>query len=76
MPLDGCRPPLHYEGSCKDCICTKIEFINLDIQNIVVMTAAITVPAVYDGLAARIRALRNKDQGRQTVAEFWRGNGA
>jgi hypothetical protein len=27
------------------------------------------VPAVYDGLAARIRALRSKDQGRQTVPE-------
>jgi hypothetical protein len=32
------------------------------------------VPAVYDVLAARIRALRSKDQGRQNVAEFWRGN--
>jgi hypothetical protein len=32
------------------------------------------VPAVYDGLAARIRALRSKDQGRQTVAEVLRGN--
>jgi hypothetical protein len=27
------------------------------------------VPAVCDGLAARIRALRSKDQGRQTVVE-------
>jgi hypothetical protein len=34
------------------------------------------VPAVYDGLAARIRALRSKDQGRQTVGGGWRGNGA
>jgi hypothetical protein len=34
------------------------------------------VPAVCDGLAARIRALRSKDQGRQTVPEQWRGNGA
>jgi hypothetical protein len=34
------------------------------------------VPAAYDGLAARIRALRSKDQGRQTVPEQWRGNGA
>jgi hypothetical protein len=34
------------------------------------------VPAVYDVLAARIRALRSKDQGRQNVAEQWRGNGA
>jgi hypothetical protein len=34
------------------------------------------VPAVYDGLAARIRALRSKDQGRQTVGGVNRGNGA
>jgi hypothetical protein len=34
------------------------------------------VLAVCDGLAARIRALRSKDQGRQTVAEVLRGNGA
>jgi hypothetical protein len=34
------------------------------------------VSAVCDGLAARIRALRSKDQGRQTVAEQRRGNGA
>jgi hypothetical protein len=34
------------------------------------------VPAVCDGLAARIRALRSKDQGRQTVPEQRRGNGA
>jgi hypothetical protein len=34
------------------------------------------VPAVYDVLAARIRALRSKDQGRQNVAEVCRGNGA
>jgi hypothetical protein len=32
------------------------------------------VPAVYDVLPARIRALRSKDQGWQNVAEFWRGN--
>jgi hypothetical protein len=32
------------------------------------------VPAVYDVLAARIRALRSKDLGWQNVAEFWRGN--
>jgi hypothetical protein len=32
------------------------------------------VPAVYDVLAARIRALRNKDQVRQNVAEVCRGN--
>jgi hypothetical protein len=34
------------------------------------------VPAVYDVLAARIRALRSKDQGRQNVAEVCRGNEA
>ncbi|MHB9294126.1 hypothetical protein Holit_03252 [Hollandina sp. SP2] len=34
------------------------------------------VPAVYDGLAARIRALRSKDQGRQNVAGVCRRNGA
>jgi hypothetical protein len=34
------------------------------------------VPAVYDVLAARIRALRSKDQGRQNVAEVLRGNEA
>jgi hypothetical protein len=34
------------------------------------------VPAVYDVFAARIRALRSKDQGCKNVTEFWRGNGA
>jgi hypothetical protein len=34
------------------------------------------VPAVYDVLAARIRALRSKDQGRQNVGGGLRGNGA
>jgi hypothetical protein len=34
------------------------------------------VPAVYDVLAARIRALRSKDQGRQNVGGVSRGNGA
>jgi hypothetical protein len=37
---------------------------------------AYNVPAVYDGLAARIRALRSKDRGRQTVGVVSRGNGA
>jgi hypothetical protein len=31
------------------------------------------VPAVYDVLAARIRALRSKDQGRQNVGGVSRG---
>jgi hypothetical protein len=34
------------------------------------------VPAVYDVLTARIRALRSKDQGWQNVPEQQRGNGA
>jgi hypothetical protein len=34
------------------------------------------VPAVYDVLAARIRALHSKDQGRQNMPEQRRGNGA
>jgi hypothetical protein len=34
------------------------------------------VPAVYDVLAARIRALRRKDQGRQNVGGVSRGSGA
>jgi hypothetical protein len=34
------------------------------------------VPAVYDVLPARIRALRSKDQGWQNVPEQRRGNEA
>jgi hypothetical protein len=34
------------------------------------------VPAVYDVLAARMRALRSKDQGWQNVPEQRRGNEA
>jgi hypothetical protein len=34
------------------------------------------VPAVYDVLAARIRALRSKDQGWQNVGVVSRGNEA
>jgi hypothetical protein len=37
---------------------------------------AYNVPVVYDGLPARIRALRSKDQGWQTVGGVSRGNGA
>jgi hypothetical protein len=40
------------------------------------MGIAYNVPAVCDGLAARIRALRSKDQGRQTVGVVSRGNEA
>jgi hypothetical protein len=36
-------------------------------------TMAHNVPAVYDVLAARIRALRSKDQGRQNVGGVSRG---
>jgi hypothetical protein len=34
------------------------------------------VPAVYDVFAARIRALRSKDQGCKNVGEVSRGNEA
>jgi hypothetical protein len=34
------------------------------------------VPAVGDVFAARIRALRSKDQGCKNVGVVWRGNGA
>jgi hypothetical protein len=34
------------------------------------------VSVVYDVFAARIRALRSKDQGCKNVAKFWRGNEA
>jgi hypothetical protein len=37
---------------------------------------AYNVLAVYDGLTARIRALRSKDQGWQTVGVVSRGNEA
>jgi hypothetical protein len=35
---------------------------------------SLNIPNVYDGLAARVRALRSKDQGRQTVDRGLRGN--
>jgi hypothetical protein len=40
------------------------------------LSIAHNVSAVYDGLTARIRALRSKDQGWQTVGVVSRGNGA
>jgi hypothetical protein len=40
----------------------------------ILASIAHNVPAVYDVLAARIRALRSKDQGRQNVPEQRRGN--
>ena len=42
--------------------------------NILKMAFRITLQ-VYDGLPARIRALRSKDQGWQTVGVGRRGNG-
>jgi hypothetical protein len=36
----------------------------------------ITFLAVYDGLVARIGALRRKDRGCKNVGGGWRGNGA
>jgi hypothetical protein len=52
--------------------------MSIIFENFQQISAQIThnVPAVYDVLPARIRALRSKDQGWQNVAEFWRGNGA
>jgi hypothetical protein len=47
------------EGACDDKFWLKMSY---------------NVPAVYDVLAARIRALRSKVQGRQNVAEVLRGN--
>jgi hypothetical protein len=52
-------------------------FVNHNLYNIlekILGQMAYNVPAVYDVLAARIRALRSKDQGRQNVAEVCRGN--
>jgi hypothetical protein len=47
-----------------------------DILQKILGQMAHNVPAVCDVLAARIRALRSKDQGRQNVAEVLRGNEA
>jgi hypothetical protein len=44
------------------------------LYNFLYVSMSYNVPAVYDFLPARIRALRSKDQGWQNVAEFWRGN--
>jgi hypothetical protein len=51
-------------------------FSTFIIYNIPISSKPIAhnVPAVYDVLAARIRALRSKDQGRQNVTEVLRGN--
>jgi hypothetical protein len=52
--------------------------VNIFIQYFTKISGQIAhnVPAVYDVLAARIRALRSKDQGRQNVGEVSRGNEA
>jgi hypothetical protein len=49
-------------------------FVNHFLTNF--RAIAPNVPAVYDVLPARIRALRSKDQGWQNVGGVWRGNGA
>jgi hypothetical protein len=51
-------------------------FLSNSFKYILTILAQIAhnVSAVYDVLAARIRALRSKDQGRQNVGEGWRGN--
>jgi hypothetical protein len=53
-------------------------FLTVFLKNIakILKIMAHNVPAVYDVLAARIRALRSKDQGRQNVGGVSRGNGA
>jgi hypothetical protein len=51
---------------------SKIHFC----QQIIAIFISHNVTAVYDVFAARIRALRSKDQGCKNVAEFWRGNKA
>jgi hypothetical protein len=53
-------------------------FVKAVLENFLTILGqmAHNVPAVCDGLAARIRALRSKDQGRQTVPEQRRGSGA
>jgi hypothetical protein len=71
--------------SFSDIILSSIYFI---LQNILFLSSVLNnfnqilggiahnVPAVYDVLPARIRALRSKDQGWQNVVEVLRGNGA
>jgi hypothetical protein len=48
---------------------------SINLQKILALIAH-NVPAVYDVFAARIRALRSKDQGCKNVGGGWRGNGA
>jgi hypothetical protein len=53
----------------------SIYILNILFHKFQPILAAIAhnVPAVYDGLTARIRALRSKDQGWQTVGGVSRG---
>jgi hypothetical protein len=52
-----------------------LSILFIDFQRLLAPIAH-NVPAVYDVLPARIRALRSKDQGRQNVGEVSRGSGA
>jgi hypothetical protein len=57
-------------------MCLLLHPYNLFVNNFQKILARIAhnVPAVCDGLAARIGALRSKDQGWQNVPEQRRGN--
>jgi hypothetical protein len=59
-----------------DYIIFPIIFLFYDFFQPILGTMAYNVPAVYDVLTARIRALQSKDQGWQNVPEQRRGNGA
>jgi hypothetical protein len=69
------QPFIHYRNILLFC---QSFFTMIFIKYITTILARIAynVPAVYDVLAARIRALRSKDQGRQNVGGVSRGNGA
>jgi hypothetical protein len=54
---------------------TFFQFMSILFQEFLLKIAP-NVPAVYDVLTARIRALRSKDQGWQNVGGVSRGNGA
>jgi hypothetical protein len=42
--------PLHFKGTCQDCICTKVEFMKLDMQSTVTMSVAITISVISIGI--------------------------
>ncbi|MDR1451323.1 MAG: hypothetical protein LBI57_03200, partial [Helicobacteraceae bacterium] len=50
------------------------DYVDKLLEPSIVWAIANNVPAVYDVLPARIRALRSKDQGWQNVPEQRRGN--